>query len=119
LSVHEPTIAAALISLAQEEAARAGHPGAAITSVTVRVGALRAVVEESLRLAFDVLKANTPLENAELIIQGSPVRGTCRHCGAPFEPPEAIFLCSACGSGDVALAGGDELDLVTMIIEGE
>ena len=117
--MHEPAIAAELIELAQREIAQAGHPHATVTSITIRIGALRGVVGENLRLAFDVLKLDTPLANAEITIEHSPVRGSCRRCGADFEPTEPIFLCASCGSGDLEIRQGNELDLESMTIETE
>jgi len=117
--MHEPAIAAELIELAQKEIAQAGHPHAAVTTITIRVGALRGVVDESLRLAFDVLKLNTPLANAEFTIEHSPVQGSCRHCGANFEPTEPIFLCASCGSVDLEIRQGNELDLMSITIATE
>jgi len=114
--MHEPAIAAELIALVQEETAKSGHPAAPIISITVRIGALRAVVEESLRLAFDVLKVSTPLENANLIIEDIPISGSCRRCGADFRPQEPIFICADCGSGDLDIRQGNELDLLSITL---
>ena len=117
--MHEPAIAAELIDLVQKEIARAGHPGAAVTGVIVRVGVMRGIVEESLRFAFDALKSGTILNKAELIVEKAPVEGVCRRCGFPFIPSEPIFLCEACGSGDLDVKGGNELDLVELTLEDD
>jgi hydrogenase nickel incorporation protein HypA/HybF len=115
--MHEATIAAELITLAQKEAGKAGYPQAVITQVRVRVGALRAVVEESLIFAFDALKVGTPLEHADLMVEKAPVHGECRRCGSPFQPEEALFICAHCGSADLDIRGGDELNLLELTIE--
>jgi hydrogenase nickel incorporation protein HypA/HybF len=117
--MHEPAIAAELIELVQKEIAQAGYPNAPVKTVLVRIGALRGVVEDSLLLAFDVLKPNTPLCGASLTIEPSPIKGVCRSCGASFAPSEAIFICHQCGSGDLDVQQGDELDLISLTIEAE
>jgi hydrogenase nickel incorporation protein HypA/HybF len=115
--MHEPAIAAELIELVVKEIARAGHPNAAVTHVAVRIGIMRAVVEENLRFAFDVLKTGTPLQKAELIVEKAPLKGICRQCGAPFQPQGPIFICEICGSGNLDVQGGNELDLVELTVE--
>jgi Zn finger protein HypA/HybF involved in hydrogenase expression len=85
--MHEPAIAAELIELAQKEITQAGHSNVSVSS------------------------------KATLIIEHSPVRGSCRHCGADFEPAEPIFLCASCGSGDLEIRQGNELDLISMTID--
>lgn len=117
--MHEPAIVAELINLVKEEITRAGYPQGSVSSVTVKIGALHAVVEESLQFAFDVLKADTPLENASLIVENSPIHGICRRCCAEFSPSQPIFICSVCGSGDLDLQAGNELDLISLNIETE
>ncbi len=117
--MHEPAIAAELIELAQKEITQAGHSNASVSSITIRIGALRGVVDESLQLAFGVLKQATPFSNATLVIEHSPVSGLCRHCGEDFKPSEPIFLCASCGSSDLEIRQGNELDLISMTIDTE
>ncbi|HEX7344470.1 MAG TPA: hydrogenase maturation nickel metallochaperone HypA, partial [bacterium] len=71
--MHEPAIAAELIESARNEIAQAGYLDASVSSITIRVGALRGVDDESLQLAFDVLKLTTPFSKATLVIEHSPV----------------------------------------------
>jgi hydrogenase nickel incorporation protein HypA/HybF len=115
--MHEPAIAAELLELVKSEIARAGYPNARVASVSVRIGALRGVVADSLQFAFQALRVGTPLENARLQIEHTPVAGVCRTCGAPFQPKDPIFICDQCGSGDIELQSGSELDLTAIEIE--
>lgn len=117
--MHEPAVAAELIELVKKETARAGHPHAQVTQVRVRIGVMRGIVEESLQFAFEALKTGTILEKAELIIEKAPVQGVCHHCGARFHPQEPMFICEVCGSGDLDVQGGNELDLVELTVEDE
>ncbi len=114
--MHEPALAAALLNLAQQEITRAGYSPQQVISLTVKIGALRGVVEESLLFAFAALRQNSPLEKAELQIEKAAVKGHCPKCGAQFSPQEALFICSACGSGELTIEGGNELDLVAFTV---
>ncbi len=115
--MHESAIAAELLELVESEMARAGYPKARVTAVSVRIGALRGVVADSLQFAFEALRVGTLLENARLQIEHTPVAGICRTCGAPFQPKDPIFICEHCGSGDIELQSGSELDLSAIEIE--
>jgi hydrogenase nickel incorporation protein HypA/HybF len=115
--MHEPAIAAELIALVKQEVEQAGHPQAVVTQVRIRLGVMRGVVEDSLRFAFEALTVGTFLEKAELVVEKAPVLGVCRHCGADFRPQEPIFICESCGSGDLDIQGGAELDLVELTAE--
>jgi hydrogenase nickel incorporation protein HypA/HybF len=115
--MHEPAIAAELIELVQKELERSGHSQAVVTQVRIRLGVMRGVVEDSLQFAFEALKVGTFLKKAELVVDKAPVLGVCRHCGADFRPTEPIFICQNCGSGDLDIQGGAELDLVELTAE--
>jgi hydrogenase nickel incorporation protein HypA/HybF len=115
--MHEPAIAAELIDLVKKQLEQSSHPHAVITQVRIRLGVMRGVVEDSLQFAFEALKAETLLERAELVVDKTPVVGVCRRCGAEFKPQEPIFICENCGSGDLDIQGGMELDLVELTAE--
>ncbi len=117
--MHEPSIAAALIELVQKELEQSGCPQGPVTGLVVRIGALRGVVEDSLKFAFATLRHGTPLDHAELVIENVPVRGRCRRCAELFQPLQPIFICAHCGSGDLDVQAGNELDLVSFTIEDE
>lgn len=115
--MHELTLVAELLKLVQSEIAKSGYPNAKVVCVSVRIGALRGIVEDSLQFAFEALRIGTPLETARLQIEYTPVAGSCRTCGAPFQPKDPIFVCEQCGSGDIELQSGSELDLSAIEIE--
>jgi hydrogenase nickel incorporation protein HypA/HybF len=85
-----------------------------IASIHLLVGELTAVLPDNLRRYFDILAEGSALQGAELKIEATPVRLSCRSCGADSEPRRGIFECERCGSGDTAVAGGDELKIVSV-----
>ncbi|BCJ45920.1 hydrogenase nickel incorporation protein HypA [Actinoplanes ianthinogenes] len=101
--MHELSIAEGIAGEVRDRAA--GRP---VRRVTVRVGALHAVQPDALRFGFQLAAAGI-----ELVIEHRPATVLCRACGRESELPDQILLCS-CGSADVAVTGGRELEIVTM-----
>jgi hydrogenase nickel incorporation protein HypA/HybF len=106
--MHELSITQSVVDAVCERAA--GRP---VRKVTVQVGTLTAVVPEAMRFCFDVVTEGTVLAGAALEIERRAAVVHCRDCGADFEPPDLILLCS-CGSADVAVTAGRELQILSM-----
>ena len=65
--MHEMGIAQSVLTIVEEQLA--AHPGALARTVGLRIGAYAGVDDSSLTFCFDCLKADTPLERAELRIE--------------------------------------------------
>jgi hydrogenase nickel incorporation protein HypA/HybF len=87
--------------------------GRTVHSVTVQVGALTAVVPEAMLFCFDVATEGTVMAGATLRIERHPAVVHCHDCGDDFSPPDLILLCP-CGSADVAVTAGRELQILSM-----
>ncbi len=104
--MHEATLAARMLQIAQEAASsREGY----VESVTVIVGELAGVMLDSLAFAFDALKKRTRLENAVLKIEKQPALAQCRDCGTEYAPAGFPFLCPHCGSNAFRIVRGEEV----------
>lgn len=88
-----------------------------ITRVNLRVGAMRQVVPEAMEFCFDIAIKGTPLEGARLVLTDVPVQCHCRSCGHRWSGDDRIFICSSCGSPEVELTSGMELEIDTMEVE--
>jgi hydrogenase nickel incorporation protein HypA/HybF len=115
--MHEASIAMAAIEQAVEVARQ--HGASRITRVALRVGALRQVMPEAMKLAFEACAIGTPVEGAELELREEPVVARCRPCGRQFEPDlQAIsFACPQCGRADAELLAGNEIILTSVECE--
>jgi hydrogenase nickel incorporation protein HypA/HybF len=68
----------------------AAYPGARVKEVRLRVGALAAVIEDSLQFCYGIATEGTALEGSKLVVKMLPVVVHCgvrRGCGAG-EPAE-------------------------------
>lgn len=112
--MHELGIATEIVAAAVSQGEK--HGAARITTVTVRVGVLRGIVPDSLRMYFDLAARGTPAEGAALEIEDDAAVVVCPGCGE--RPVSGLALsCPACGRDGVRLSGGDSLQLVSIDIE--
>ena len=88
-----------------------------IKKVNLKVGKMSAVVPSSLRFCFDIAAADTQLAGAELDIEEIPVRARCRKCAAEWTIEGPAFNCIKCGTGDIDIISGRELDIASIEVE--
>ncbi len=89
-----------------------------IDAVHLKVGAMRQVIPEIMHFAFDISIKGTALEGAQLFLEEVPLKKKCRECGNIWTENDAsLFLCQNCGSADVDLLEGMELELESLEVE--
>jgi hydrogenase nickel incorporation protein HypA/HybF len=110
--MHEFSIAAAVLDTAVRHA-----EGRRVTAVTVRAGRLRQVVEDSLVFAFGLLSRETVCEGARLEYVEVPACVRCSACAYEFELDVPAFRCVSCGSREVAVLYGEELEVESIEVE--
>lgn len=113
--MHELSIAASIVDAVTETAAN--YPGARVRSVRLRVGALAAVIEDSLQFCWGVTTEGTPLEGAALEVRMLPVVVHCGACGAEEEIGVQSFRCPRCGEPAADLRQGRELEIESIEID--
>ena len=110
--MHEMSIAQAIVE--QAEAVMRQEGAMRVTAVSVSVGRLSGVDRGALEFAFPFVARNTPAEGATLAIEEIPAELTCRVCKATTNPDLPFLVCERCGSADVELLCGRELQLKTV-----
>ena len=113
--MHELSIASAILDAVRKEAEK--RPGARVTKVGVRIGALSGVEPEALSFGFTVLVKGTEFEPLALEIEPVPRRQRCPACDFTFEVAEDNLACPRCARIETQFAGGDELDMAYLEIE--
>ena len=112
--MHETGIAWSILETAKNEAARAGGP---LTGVGVRLGEMSGVVAEALCFAFDALKAEAGVADAELVVEGVPVEALCPQCGSTTRPEgELILWCPGCGS-PMRIVSGEQMEIAWIEVQ--
>ncbi len=114
--MHELSIISSVVENVIESLEK--YPGARVTEVRLRVGALAAVIEDSLQFCYGIATGDTPLEGSRLVVNIVPVTVHCDACGAegPIESLQS-FRCPACGEPASDVRGGRELEIEAIEIE--
>lgn len=90
-----------------------------VLTVTMKIGPLSGVVEDSFRFGYEILSAEDDLvREAKLIIETTPVTYRCAECNnteqSTSTKPDG---CPKCGDLFLIPEGGDELILQTVEME--
>jgi len=121
--MHEMPFTQAILEMAVQEAG--GKP---IRTIYLRVGALSAIVPESMEVFFDFLKKGTAAEGATLVFEIAPITLTCRNCERvielrcnPGSNPRQVLAAAfttgcPCGQGDLKLSGGLSCDMTGIAV---
>ena len=111
--MHEASIAISLIETVSDLCQKEGYNS--IEVVRLKVGRAAGILPDALLFAFDVAKAGTIANKAELIIEYIALGGYCSDCGSQFESEERyVFFCPACNSRAIKLTRGDEMQIIDM-----
>jgi hydrogenase nickel incorporation protein HypA/HybF len=100
------------VAIVSERAA--GHR---VTRVRLEIGRLSAVMPDAIRFCFDICAADTPVAGAALQIDEIAGRGRCNDCGVEVALTALIGRCPACGTSNLRLIAGQELNIKEMETE--
>jgi hydrogenase nickel incorporation protein HypA/HybF len=114
--MHELSIVQSIVDSVTESLA--AYPGARVLEVRLRVGALAAVVEDSLQFCYEIAIEGTPLAGSRLFIQHLPVVMHCGRCTRDVALESLqCFRCPACGEPLSDMRQGRELEIESIEIE--
>ncbi len=108
--MHELSIAQSIVDIIQQYVPE--DQSQDVRLVKVRVGQLAGVVPDSLDFCFGAIVKDTPLGNARLDIEEVPLESQCKVCHGLFAVEGACFVCPYCGSGEIKVISGTELQVV-------
>ena len=112
--MHEFSIAEALAA----QILRRAPAGRRVREVEIRVGALRGLEPEAMKMCWDAVTHDTALTGSILVMDMRPWSLACPACGRVWESPVPFAECS-CGEASPRPTAGDELDLVSMTVDGD
>ncbi len=82
-----------------------------VREIHLNIGIAAGVVSDSLEFCFTALTQNTPLQNAQLVINHVPLILLCNSCHSESKREEVFSVCPECGSNDAQILSGMELDV--------
>ena len=115
--MHELAVTQGILDLVLDAARREG--GGRVTAIDLVVGELSSIVDDSVQFYWDLIAEDTPAAGAKLRFRRVPLRFECRDCRALFEPVGGRFTCTSCGSAQVRVAAGDELQVASFDLDDE
>jgi hydrogenase nickel incorporation protein HypA/HybF len=114
--VHEASLMKNLLAIVERAARDEG--GGSVRVVHLRIGEMAGVSPDALQFAFDVMSKGTTAEGGVLEIGRVPLSVRCKGCGATVEPKDFVFVCPVCGSAEIEILTGREME-VDYIVTGE
>jgi hydrogenase nickel incorporation protein HypA/HybF len=91
----------------------------AVRSIRIRIGPLSGVVPDSLDFCFQAIVNETEMQRSSLAIEQLPAILSCKKCLYSFQTKDLEFLCQSCGSSDLELVSGKELEVVEIELAEE
>ena len=111
--MHELSLSGAIVNTVEKHAA--GRP---VSVVSMRIGALRQVVPDTLEFYFGFVSKGTVCEGARLEQELIAARLRCAECEREWEIELPVFMCPGCGpSGRIEVAAGDEFEVESIEVE--
>ncbi len=116
--MHEATIAQSILDIATKRFSETPE-AESVSTIKIMLGEFRNIDWQSLQFAFDNLKSNyNCCKDSELQAQFIMTSAECCQCGDVYHPDIAeAFRCTKCGGGIGKLISGEELDIVSIILE--
>ena len=113
--MHEMGIALQIIEIASGSIPQSETP-IQVEKVNLKVGKMAAIVSDSLRFCFEIAAKDSLLSGAALHIEEVPVRARCKDCHHEWTIDELVFQCPQCGSGQLDIISGRELNIESIEI---
>lgn len=110
--MHELSMAEALVDEVLEVAAR--HGLGRVIEVEIEAGALRGIVPEIMRMAFEAAAGGTLAEGARLTMVTVEASAECGTCGSIFSPRPDDYVCPSCLTANARVLRGEGLILKTV-----
>ena len=107
--MHELSIATNLLQLIVEQ--QKEHQFNRVSRIHLVIGEFSTVVPEALEFSFEIVSQGTVAEGAEIVIRTLPLVLKCHACGSEFETEPYMFVCPQCGSTEVEIVSGNELNI--------
>ncbi len=113
--MHEMSIALNILEIVEKELKKAD--GKKIERLNLAVGKLSGVVVESLQFALEASRKNSPIADAEIIIDEINAKMKCMNCDFEFNTDDFYSICPNCNSFKHHIISGKELLIKSLTIQ--
>ena len=88
-----------------------------IRELHVKIGRLSGVEAHYLQNCYEVFRAGTVCENADLVIHTQEIVVKCKNCGFSGDLTQNDFSCPSCKSSEISVIDGEDMYLMRLVIE--
>ena len=88
-----------------------------IRELHVKIGRLSGVEVHYLQNCYEIFRAGTVCENADLIIHTQEIVVKCKNCGFSGDLTQNDFSCPRCKSSEISVIDGEDMYLMRLVIE--
>jgi len=113
--MHEVSIAQSILDIVEDVMKE--EKASRVLELTVDVGRLSGVVYDSLSFAMEIVKRDTVLETADIILNDIAGKAECLDCGRHFEDDQLLPRCPDCEDFNVKIIEGRELKVRSLKVE--
>lgn len=113
--MHELAVTQSLLDIALRHAQQAN--AVRITQMTIVVGEMSAIVDDSVQFYWDMISDGTIAKGATLVFKRVPAVLCCEACGHEFPLDHTRFTCPICDSLQVILTGGQDFFLESIEVD--
>jgi hydrogenase nickel incorporation protein HypA/HybF len=104
--MHELAVTQSLLDIVLKEAGKAG--AIRVNTVTLVIGELSGLVDDSIQLYFDFMTKGTIAEGSMLHFKRVPAKMKCRACSEEFITSPNQWICPKCGQWQAEVIAGKE-----------
>jgi len=113
--MHEMALCESMLQILEAQGQAQGFRR--VKRVRLEVGALSCVEKDALRFNFEVVTRGSLADGAVLELIDVPGEGWCLPCARPVAVTSLVDPCPHCGSGQVQVTGGEELQIRDLEVE--
>lgn len=113
--MHELSLCESILQIIEDESRRQGF--ARVRRVRLEIGRLSGVEVEAMRFGFDAVTRGSLAEGAVLEIIDLPGTAWCLPCGREVEVRQRFDACPLCGSYQLQVIGGDQMQIRDLEVE--
>lgn len=113
--MHEYAVTQSIVNIAVTQAKQAG--AVRIREIHLVIGDLSTIIDDSVRLYFELIAAGTLAQGAELVFKRVQAEFYCPNCQANFVKPRHGFDCPTCGALGRPTDVGKEFYVASIEIE--
>ncbi|MBN1231514.1 MAG: hydrogenase maturation nickel metallochaperone HypA [Anaerolineales bacterium] len=113
--MHELSVTQNILEIALRHAEEADADK--ITSLTLTIGRLASIVDDSVQFYWDIISAGTIAEGSSLVFDRIDPEIQCSVCQHIYYPGETMMACPECGSVQVKVIKGEEFFLSSIDID--